>query len=219
MLATAPLTGDLIIDKDDPSLILDSAVDGANTLVGKEDGKARWTIHLGDDTTEVEDPDVANSGSDFRLNSHKDDGTDLAIPLKFTRATGLGTVLGDPTEDLGIATKKWSETTFIAKDPHLFAGIPVVAPGALDLTHAQKCVSGTGTVTIPANASIAFPVGTCLTFNAFGGTMTVAITTDTLYWNDGGVIKTGTRTISNTGIATALKVNATTWIFSGSGIT
>jgi hypothetical protein len=91
-------------------------------------------------------------------------------------------------------------------------------------TDAQKCIFGVGAVTIPTNASVAFPIGTAISFCAFGGVMTVAIAgTDVLYWNNGGVLTGGagpaTRSISNVGLATALKVNATTWVITGSGIT
>ena len=78
--------------------------------------------------------------------------------------------------------------------------------------------SATRTVTIPANASVAFPVGTTLTFIAgAGATMTIAITTDTMYLAGAGT--TGSRTLAAHGIATAVKTTSTTWIISGNGLT
>jgi hypothetical protein len=74
------------------------------------------------------------------------------------------------------------------------------------------------TMTIPANASVAFPVGTAITFvnqNA-AGVMTIAITTDTMRLAGPGT--TGSRTLAPNGIATALKITPTEWIISGSGL-
>jgi hypothetical protein len=70
------------------------------------------------------------------------------------------------------------------------------------------------TWTIPANASVAYPVGTTLSGTHLGsGSITVAITTDTLVWlGTGG---TGSRTLSPNGKFTATKVAATEWTISG----
>jgi hypothetical protein len=73
--------------------------------------------------------------------------------------------------------------------------------------------------TIPANASVAFPINTAVTFinqNA-AGTLTIAITTDTMRLAGAGT--TGSRTLAANGIATAVKVTATEWIISGVGLT
>jgi hypothetical protein len=45
----------------------------------------------------------------------------------------------------------------------------------------------------------------------------IAINSDTMYL--GGTGTTGTRTLASYGVATALKIAATTWIISGSGLT
>ena len=73
------------------------------------------------------------------------------------------------------------------------------------------------TFTIPANASVAYPVGTAITFVNLVNTVTIAITTDTMYLAGPGT--TGSRTLAAYGVATALKVASTTWIISGSGLT
>lgn len=72
------------------------------------------------------------------------------------------------------------------------------------------------TWTIPANASVAFPVGTAITFVNDQNTITIAITSDTLVWAEDG--STGSRTLAENGIATALKVTATRWLISGTGL-
>lgn len=73
--------------------------------------------------------------------------------------------------------------------------------------------------TIPANSSVAFPIGTTVTFinqNA-GGIITIAITTDTMRLAGTGA--TGSRALAANGIATAVKITSTEWIISGTGLT
>jgi hypothetical protein len=72
------------------------------------------------------------------------------------------------------------------------------------------------TFTIPANGSIPFAVGTAITFVNLINTVTIAITTDTLIWAQDG--STGSRTLAQWGMATALKVTADSWLISGTGL-
>jgi len=73
------------------------------------------------------------------------------------------------------------------------------------------------TLTIPANASVAFPIGTVIGIvnENGGGVLTLAITTDTLRW---GAL-TGSRSLAANATATLLKVAATVWRLTGDGIT
>jgi hypothetical protein len=73
------------------------------------------------------------------------------------------------------------------------------------------------TFTIPANGSVAYPVGTAVTFINMINTVTIAITTDTMYLAGTGT--TGSRTLAAYGVATAIKVTSTSWIISGNGLT
>ena len=75
------------------------------------------------------------------------------------------------------------------------------------------------TWTIPANASVAYPLYTALTFiNQNGaGVISIAITSDTMRLSSAGT--TGTRSLAANGIATAVKITSTEWIISGSGLT
>lgn len=75
------------------------------------------------------------------------------------------------------------------------------------------------TFTIPANGSVAFPVGTAITFiNQNGaGVVTIAITTDTMRLAGDGA--TGSRTLDANGVATCIKLTSTEWIISGVGLT
>ena len=74
------------------------------------------------------------------------------------------------------------------------------------------------TFTIPANSSVAYPLGTAITFiNMTAAVVTIAITTDTMYLSSAGT--TGSRSLARYGSATAIKMTATTWLISGSGLT
>lgn len=75
------------------------------------------------------------------------------------------------------------------------------------------------TWTIPANASVAIPVGSELHMynqNA-AGVLTIAITTDTMRLAPGGT--TGSRTLAANGWAIAKKLTATEWMVWGVGLT
>ena len=117
----APMTGDLNITKDGPQLILNSTGTGASNIAGQKNGKARWYLRLGNDEAES----GANAGSALDILRFADDGTTyLGQPLRIDRATGLGTVTGDPTAALGIATKQYVDArdTVVVADRVLRAG-------------------------------------------------------------------------------------------------
>lgn len=73
--------------------------------------------------------------------------------------------------------------------------------------------------TIDSNANVAYPLGTAITFvnDTSAGIITISITSDTLVLAPGGT--TGSRTLAANGMATAIKMTATRWMISGSGLT
>ena len=75
------------------------------------------------------------------------------------------------------------------------------------------------TLTIPANASVAFPLGTAITVvNQSGaGVVSIAITTDTMRFIGTG--STGTRVLAANGLCTLLKITPTEWVVIGTGLT
>ena len=73
------------------------------------------------------------------------------------------------------------------------------------------------TFTIAANGSVAYAIGTAITFVNKINTLTIAINTDTLTFAGFGT--TGSRTLAANGMATALKIAATEWLISGTGLT
>jgi hypothetical protein len=105
-------------------------------------------------------------------------------------------------------------------------GVPVNSQSAaygLLATDAGKSIvhpitdNNARTFTIPANGTVPFPVGTTITFVNMINTVTIAITTDTMYLAGSGA--TGSRTLAAYGMATAVKVTSTSWIISGNGLT
>jgi hypothetical protein len=105
-----------------------------------------------------------------------------------------------------------------------YMGLPQnLNPGAYTLTAADNgkhiYYTTTGqTTTIPANATLALPIGfSCVIVNAAAVTTSIAITTDTLILAGTGT--TGTRTLAPYGMATLLKLTATSWTISGNGLT
>jgi hypothetical protein len=78
-------------------------------------------------------------------------------------------------------------------------------------------VTSTSTITIPANSSVGFPIGSVVTIiAAAGATVTIAITSDTMLLAGAGT--TGSRTLAAYGIATLVKVAETTWFINGTGV-
>ena len=96
----------------------------------------------------------------------------------------------------------------------------VLADSGKHIYHASG--AGAAAYTIPAAASVAYPIGTAISFvNLSATSITIVITTDTMYL--GGTGTTGTRTLAQYGTATALKVSGLSssgiWIITGSGLT
>lgn len=74
------------------------------------------------------------------------------------------------------------------------------------------------TFTVPANASVAFPIGSVITIinQASAGVITLSITSDVMRWSPSGT--TGSRSLAANGVATLVKLTATEWIVSGTGV-
>jgi hypothetical protein len=96
------------------------------------------------------------------------------------------------------------------------AGRTAGAQIALILADASKRIINTaGGWLIPANASVAFPIGTIIGgYNDSGASQTLAITSDTLRLD--GTASTGARTVAQYGRWIAEKVKAAEWVVSGS---
>jgi hypothetical protein len=128
--------------------------------------------------------------------------------------TFAGTIVGAPAEP--------NVNSNTAKNIG-YVGLPqaILNSGNLVLSkaHAGKHIYVTGanqTITIPANSSVPFEIGTTIVIINSNVTSTVAITTDTLRL--AGTSSTGTRALASNGMATLVKLAATTWIASGNGL-
>lgn len=137
-----------------------------------------------------------------------------------TSPTLVTPVLGTPTSGT------LSNCTVDGTDAVGFRNTPVNSQSAnytLVLADSGKTIlhpiadNNARTFTIPANSSVAYPIGTAITFVNLINTVTVSITSDTMYLaNDGS---TGSRSLAAYGVATAVKVASTTWVISGNGLT
>ena len=135
--------------------------------------------------------------------------------------TGVATFLGTPTSGT-LSNCTVDGTTSVG-----FINIPQNSQSAdytLVLADAGKHIfhpvadNNARTFTIPANSSVAFPVGTAITFiNMAVANVTIAITTDTLTLSSAGT--SGSRTLATNGSATCIKITSTEWLISGSGLT
>ena len=201
---------------------LSDQTDLASALSAKADTSSLSAVATSGDAVDV-DYDNATSGLT---------ATDVqaAIDELATAAPGSGDVVG-PASATADALAQFDGTTGkLLKNGPTIATIKQVdqnsqsAAYTLVLADAGKHIfhpsadTTARTWTIPANSSVAFPVGTAVTFvnqNA-AGVVTIAITTDTMRL--AGVGTTGSRTLAANGIATALKITSTEWIINGTGI-
>lgn len=144
-------------------------------------------------------------------------------------------VSGNATTDtLTIESKTTPDAPVIGDTAKGFGyiGMPQNAPSisgtytyTFQLSDAGKHFYATGTpssatLTIPANGTTAFEIGTTIVvINDFGAAtnLSIAITTDTLQLAGTGT--TGTRTLARYGMATLVKVTSTKWVISGNGLT
>lgn len=149
------------------------------------------------------------------------EGTDAVRCVAYQRASGQALAAG--AVSLTMASTVTQSGTPVATSVG-FLGAPQMADQddyTLALTdsggHYYHVSATPHTLTIPANGSIAFPIGTVIAIvNENGaGAITLAITTDTLRWGS----STGSRTIAANGTATLLKVTSTVWRLTGDGIT
>lgn len=163
------------------------------------------------------------------------DGTNFVVlnPLSFSLVNGtlsgtLGvtglTTLAALTATGALTLNGALTTDNTTADEVGFKGIPgngQTGNYTLVLTDTSKSVErgsgGAATWTIPANSSVAFPLGTVVSFlNMSATSVSIAITTDTMYLAGAGT--TGTRTLAQYGVATARKFGSTEWIISGTGL-
>lgn len=182
----------------------------------------KWGINIGGGGSGV--PEAPTDGTQYGRQSSA--WTAITISGALLAANNLSDLVstGTARTNLGVAIG----VNVLAYDAQLFSNIPQVSQSAnytTVATDAQKHIlhpsadTTARTYTLPANASVAYPIGTVITFvnqNA-AGVVTIAITTDTMRLAGAGT--TGNRTLAANGVCTVLKVTATEWIISGTGLT
>ena len=84
--------------------------------------------------------------------------------------------------------------------------------------HFRSTTTGNITLSIPTNATVAFPTGTAISIveQAAGNILVNAISGVTLY--QAGNSTAGNRVLSTYGVATLMKVDTDTWFISGTGV-
>jgi hypothetical protein len=185
------------------------SVVSANGLAGTSSGGATPALTLSTSITGV----LKGNGTAI---SAATAGTDYVTPTgteTLTNKTISGadnTLTVDGTVPVGFRT--------IPQNSQSAAYTAVLADSGKQIFHPSADTTAR-TFTIPANSSVAYPIGTALTFiNQNGaGVVTIAITTDTMRLAGAGT--TGSRTLAANGVATAIKITSTEWIISGSGLT
>jgi hypothetical protein len=139
-------------------------------------------------------------------------GTDYVAPSGALGTPSSGTLSGctvDGTDSVGFRN--------VPINSQSAAYTAVLADSGKAILHPSTDANAR-TFTIPANASVAYPLGTVLTFiNMTSQVVTIAITSDTLYLAGTGT--TGSRSLAQYGMASAIKMTSTTWIVSGNGVT
>ncbi len=116
-------------------------------------------------------------------------------------------------DDSGIiALTKWAQNSRSAD--YTFA----LTDDGKHVYHPSADTSGR-TWTIPANASVAFPIGSVLRVvnDSSAGVITIAITSDTLVLAGAGT--TGSRSLAADGYAEIVKIGTTRWQIHGTGLT
>jgi hypothetical protein len=122
----------------------------------------------------------------------------------------------DPAKVTGSLTLLTGDRAKIMVVESFSAARPIVLADAGKYLIHPAADNNARTITLPANATIAMPVGTIITIrNRAAAAVSIAITTDTLTDSFGN---TGTRTLAKDGIATVVKEETTGWGISGIGL-
>jgi hypothetical protein len=176
---------------------------GYGQLYEKTDGKLYF---LNDAATETCITDVAPNNAQFLTLATS---SSLTVERVFTPGIGL-------TATDGGAGSTYTLDTLIAQNSKSADYTLVLSDGGKHILH-PTADNNARVFTIPANASVAYPIGTAITFVNQINTVSIAITSDTLTLAGAGT--TGTRTLAANGMATALKIASTVWFISGTGLT
>ena len=148
-------------------------------------------------------------------------GTETATNKTFTTGNAFNGTLGATTPSTVVGTTvsdSIGDVRILVQNSQSAAYTLVLGDSGKHILHPSADTTAR-TFTIPANSTVAFTIGTAVTFinqNA-GGVITISITTDTMRLAGAGT--TGSRSLAANGVATAVKITSTEWIISGTGLT
>jgi hypothetical protein len=195
---------------------------GTSASWGTVDLSSKQNVVSGVSDTEIGYLDGVTSAIQTQINNKQDkianvsdteigylDGVTSAIQTQLDGKSGLLTA--EPSGNINTAKSVG------------YIGMPQVLLASGDLTlsaaHAGKHIYVTGvgqTIIIPVNSSVSFEIGTTIVVINQNVTTSIA-SNDTLRL--AGSSLTGTRSLAAYGVATLVKVESTTWVASGSGLT
>lgn len=202
------VTGQVTIGGD---LIINGTTTTINSVTLTVDDK---NIELG---STVSPTDVTADGGGITLKGTTDK------TFNYVNSTGLWTA------NIGISAASFTGLATAATTASTAASVGYMGlPQSATATTATLAIGDAGkhiyvntnsqTITIPANSVVPYPIGTAITFIAGSGAGSVTIANNnTMYFVGSG--NTGSRTLAVHGMATVVKVAATTWYINGSGLT
>lgn len=200
-----------------------TAISGAYVAV-YDSNNALATIYSDDGITTTPNPTITNSDGEYQFYAANGKYSIVITATGYTGQTIPGVVLFDASDTATAAA--YLQSTGLTSNAVGFRTIPQRALISTGYTlvaadsgrHIYMAPIGGGTIYIPANSSVAFPLGTAVTFiNGASASITIAINTDTMTLANSTT--TGNRTLAQNGIATAVKIGSTSWLISGSGLT
>jgi hypothetical protein len=183
---------------------------GIGTLTGIVKGNGTSAFSVATAGTDYVSPTGTETLTNKTLTSPTINSATLTAPVLGTPASGnLSACTVDGTDAVGFRN--------VPQNSQSAAYTLVLADAGKHIFHPSGDANAR-TYTIPANGSVAYPIGTAITFiNMTSQVVTIAITTDTMYLSSVGT--TGSRSLAQYGSATAIKMTSTTWLISGSGLT
>jgi hypothetical protein len=121
------------------------------------------------------------------------------------------------------AAKAAGDAAYQARNPQLFAGIPIVTVGTDYTTvgtDAQKMIANWAgrPISIWINGPL-YPDGTCISIFAYSGYVAFNNNETMMWCNRDGNATSGNRTLAQFGVATAVKWTGGNWVVSGNGLT
>jgi hypothetical protein len=129
----------------------------------------------------------------------------------------LGAITPSSVAASGAMSDSKGDVRLIPQNSQSAAYTTVIGDAGKHLLH-PAADTNARTFTIDSNANVPYTIGTALTFvNETANVLSIAITADTLTL--AGTTTSGTRSLAQNGVATALKVTSTKWVISGTGLT